>query len=84
MATADAALSDQPINGALNVPLQKNRKEQIDQPGLPLSIECVVGQTTCPDGGGPLGDSALVGEQCGADVRRVLNGPLVVRRVELY
>jgi hypothetical protein len=51
---------------------------------LQLGAEATVGQTTCPNCGGPIAPGQLVCEHCGTDVRSVVDVPLIVSGLELY
>jgi zinc-ribbon domain len=44
----------------------------------------VTGQPTCPNCGAPVGDGELICSHCHADVRSVIDAPIVVSRLELY
>jgi hypothetical protein len=51
---------------------------------LQLGGEVTVGQPTCPNCGGPIPQGQLICAHCGADVRSVVNVPLVVAKIEAY
>jgi hypothetical protein len=51
---------------------------------LQLGAQVTVGQTTCPNCGAPIATGELICGHCRADVRSVVNTPLVVSRLELY
>lgn len=51
---------------------------------LQLGAQTTVGQSTCPNCGAPIVDGHLICQHCGADVRSVVEVPLVVSRLELY
>jgi hypothetical protein len=49
-----------------------------------FNAQVTVGQTTCPNCGAPLSGGQLVCDHCHTDVRRTVEAPLVVNRLELY
>ncbi|HTZ87288.1 MAG TPA: zinc ribbon domain-containing protein [Solirubrobacteraceae bacterium] len=51
---------------------------------LQLGAQVTVGQTTCPNCGGPIPEGQLICTHCGTDVRSVAQVPLVVSQLELY
>jgi hypothetical protein len=51
---------------------------------IQLGAQVTVGQTTCPNCGGPIPQGQLICSHCGTDVRSVVQVPLVVSRLELY
>ena len=51
---------------------------------LQLGAQVTVGQPNCPNCGAPIAKGALICEHCRADVRSVVEVPLVVSRLELY
>lgn len=51
---------------------------------LQLGAQTTVGQPSCPNCGAPIATGHLICEHCGADVRSVVEVPLVVSRLELY
>jgi hypothetical protein len=51
---------------------------------LQLGAQVTVGQATCPNCGAPIAKGELICGHCQADVRSVVEVPLVVSRLELY
>lgn len=51
---------------------------------LQLGGQVTVGQHACPNCGAPIGVGELICAHCNADVRSVVDVPLVVSRLELY
>jgi hypothetical protein len=51
---------------------------------LQLGAQVTVGQPNCPNCGAPVGKGELICGHCRADVRNVVEVPLVVTRLELY
>lgn len=49
-----------------------------------LGDQVTVGKPTCPNCGAPIAKGQLICEHCQADVRSVVQVPLVVSRLELY
>ena len=49
-----------------------------------FNAQVTVGQSTCPNCGAPLGSGELICDHCHTDVRRTVEAPLVVNRLELY
>lgn len=49
-----------------------------------LGAGVTVGQTSCPNCGAPIAEGELICSHCQADVRAVVQVPLVVSRLELY
>jgi len=49
-----------------------------------VGAQVVVGQSTCPNCGAPLGDGQLICDHCHANVGRAVDAPLIVTRLELY
>jgi hypothetical protein len=71
----------------LSVALQAaadNRQAETQFWDLQLGGELTVGQSTCPNCGGPIAQGGLVCSHCGTDVRGVVSVPIVVVKLELY
>jgi hypothetical protein len=51
---------------------------------LQLGAQVTVGQSQCPNCGAPIATGELICGHCRADVRSVVEAPLVVSRLELY
>lgn len=51
---------------------------------LQFGDRVTVGQPNCPNCGAPLSDGGLVCSHCHADVRNVVDVPIVVSKLELY
>ena len=49
-----------------------------------FNAQVTVGQSTCPNCGAPLSGGELICDHCHTDVRRTVEAPLVVNRLELY
>jgi zinc-ribbon domain len=51
---------------------------------LELGAQTTVGRASCPNCGAPIATGALICGHCQADVRTVVEVPLIVSRLELY
>ncbi len=51
---------------------------------LQLAAHTTVAQSSCPNCGAPLANGELICGHCGADVRTVVEVPLLVSRLEIY
>lgn len=51
---------------------------------IELGTSVTIGQTSCPNCGAPIAEGELICSHCQADVRAVVQVPLVVSRLELY